>query len=74
MKYPFRHTPEPPLDPPEDNRKVVFKCAIDGCDIMEGDDYFRIEGFGPCCEDCIRDSKRYDAELPCYGPDRREED
>lgn len=62
MKHLFNYTPEPPLDPPEDTRKCVYRCAIDGCDILEGDDYYYIEGLGPCCTDCIEDSKRYDAE------------
>lgn len=58
------YVPDYMLDPPEDKRKRVYSCAINGCEIMEGDDYYRIEGFGCCCEECIRDAKRYDAELP----------
>ena len=55
--------PERPLEPPESKRKRVFICAICTDDILEGDDYFQIPDLGPCCETCIEDSKRYDAEL-----------
>ena len=54
--------PERPLDPPEDRRARVFRCAICNEGIMEGDDYYEIPGLGACCEDCIDAAKRYDAE------------
>jgi len=62
------------LDPPEDTRKRVYSCAICDHDILEGDDYYDIDNLGPCCEDCINDAKRYDAELPYYGPERSREE
>lgn len=74
MTYNHYNVPERPLDPPEDTRKRVYSCAICEGDILEGDDYFDIDGFGKCCETCIADAKRYDAEIPYNGPDRREED
>lgn len=55
--------PERPLDPPEDRRKVVYRCRLCDGEIREGDDYYHIEGVGPCCEECIKESKRYDAEM-----------
>lgn len=54
--------PERPLDPPEDKRKRVYSCAICGDAIKEGDDYYEIPKLGPCCEGCIKESKRYEAE------------
>lgn len=65
--------PERPLDPPEDTRACCFRCAICREPILEGDDYYDIPDLGPCCEDCIKDSRRYDAEVPYYGPDREED-
>lgn len=62
MSYPY-DIPERDLNPPEDKRLVVFHCEICGEEILEGDDYHDIPGYGPCCEDCIKESKRYDAEL-----------
>lgn len=62
------------LNPPEDDRRRVYECQVCGYDILEGDDYYDIPGFGPCCEECIDNAKKHDAELPYYGPDRREED
>ena len=55
--------PDYRLDPPEDTRRRVYGCAICEDDILEGDDYFDIPGLGPCCEGCIKDSKKYDASL-----------
>lgn len=66
--------PERPLDPPEDTRKCAYRCRICEGEILEGDDYFDIPDLGPCCEECIAESKRHDAEAPYYGPDRWEED
>lgn len=67
------HYPDYMLDPPEDTRKRVYSCAICDEDIMEGDDYYEIVSLGPCCEDCITDAKRFDAERECDIPDRRED-
>jgi hypothetical protein len=55
--------PERRLDPPEYTRKEVYHCRICDGDILEGDDYYDIPGLGPCCEECIADAKRYEAEL-----------
>lgn len=55
--------PERPLTPPEDTRKMVFRCAICEDPIREGDDYYQVPDLGPCCEECIEESRRYDAEL-----------
>lgn len=66
--------PERPLDPPEDTRAVVYRCRICDGEILEGDDYYNVPGLGFCCEECIDESKCYDAEIPYTGPDRREED
>lgn len=55
--------PERRLDPPEDTRKVVYRCAICKEPIYVGDDYYDIDGLGICCEECIKASRRYDAEL-----------
>lgn len=63
--------PERPLDPPEDRRARVYRCAICGEDILEGDDYYNIPGLGPCCEPCIDDAHRYEAELDY--PEREED-
>jgi hypothetical protein len=65
--------PERNLEPPEDTRKRAFSCAICEEGIMEGDDYFEIPGLGPCCEGCIDDAKRHDAERE-YPEYEREED
>lgn len=51
------------LDPPEDTRKCVYKCAICGWEIFEGDSYYEIPKLGPCCETCIDEAKQYDAQL-----------
>lgn len=59
----YYNFPEAPINPPEDTRAVVYTCTLCDCEILEGDDYYDIEGFGPCCEDCIKDAKRHDAEL-----------
>lgn len=63
--------PERPLDPPEDRRAVVYRCRICDGEIREGDDYYNVPGLGPCCEECIDESKRYDAELDY--PEREED-
>jgi hypothetical protein len=63
MNYSRYNIPERPLDPPEDTRKRVYSCAICGEEILEGDDYYDIPELGPCCEECIKTSKRYGAEL-----------
>lgn len=63
----FYNIPERPLDPPEDGRPVVYKCKLCGEPIREGDDYYDIDGLGHCCEVCIEDSKKYDAEIINYG-------
>ena len=70
----YFNIPERPLDPPEDKRACVYRCAICEEIIREGDDYYDIPGLGPCCEICIDDARRYDAEpeLDCYY--YREED
>ena len=65
--------PEPNLNPPEDTRRRVYRCAICGDDILEGDDYYDIYKLGPCCEACIEDSKCCEAELD-YPVYEREED
>ena len=59
IRYDF---PERDLNPPEDNRKPVYKCSICGEGIFAGDDYYDIHNVGLCCEGCISDAKRYDAE------------
>lgn len=75
MNYNQYNIPERPLDPPEDTRKVVFRCRICEEPILEGDDYYEISDIGPCCEECIDNAKRYEAELDCIESDRyREED
>lgn len=63
--------PERPLDPPEDTRTCVYRCRICEGKIREGDDYYNVPGLGPCCEECIKESKRYDAEpdYPEYDPE-----
>lgn len=55
--------PDYNLDPPEDTRKRVYRCAICDEDILEGDDYYDIPKLGPCCEACIDDTRCYNAEL-----------
>lgn len=67
----YNDIPERPLDPPEDNRVCCFHCELCGGAIREGDDYYDIESIGPCCEECIKQSKRYDAEpdYPEYEPE-----
>ena len=62
--------PERPLDPPEDTRDCVYRCRICDDEIREGDDCYYIPGYGPCCEECIADSKRYSVELPEPDYDR----
>lgn len=59
----YYNVPERPLDPPEDTRKRVYSCAICGEPIREGDDYYDIHKLGPCCEECIEESHKYEAEL-----------
>ena len=59
----YNDIPERPINPPEDTRAVVYKCEICGEEILEGDDYYDIPGYGICCEDCIKETKRYSAEL-----------
>lgn len=73
MSYNQYDIPERPLDPPEDTRKRVYRCAICEGDIREGDDYYDIPELGPCCETCIKDAKRYEAE-PEYSDRYGEED
>lgn len=58
----YYNLPENHLNPPEDDREIVYVCEMCGEEIREGDDYYDIEGFGPCCEDCIT-SSRHIAEL-----------
>jgi hypothetical protein len=65
----YYNVPERPLDPPEDKHKVVYRCRLCDGEIREGDDYYDIPDRGPCCEACIDDSKRYDAELEYPEPD-----
>lgn len=65
--------PEYHLEPPEDTRKCVYSCAICDEDILEGDDYYNIPKLGYCCESCINEAKRYEAELD-YPECTREED
>lgn len=55
--------PERRLDPPEDTRRVVYHCELCGEEILEGDDFYDIDGLGICCEECIKNSWRSDAEL-----------
>ncbi len=55
--------PDRNLEPPEDRRRVVFRCAICEGPIREHDDYYDIPGLGPCCEECIEESKCYEAEI-----------
>lgn len=55
--------PDAPLEPPEDRRRKVFICPICEEPIYEGEDYYDIPELGPCCEECISDAKRYDAEV-----------
>lgn len=57
------HLPDYRLEPPEDNRRKVYTCAICDEDILEGDDYYDIEGFGKCCTNCINEARCYDAEI-----------
>ena len=67
--------PERPLDPPEPTLRKVYTCAICDEPIYEGQDYFEIPGLGPCCEGCISECRRYEAELEYPESDRyREED
>ena len=73
MSYNQYNVPERPLDPPEDNRGIVFRCEICEEPIREGDDYYDIPDLGPCCEKCISESKCYDAELDYPEPDREED-
>ena len=49
------------LNPPEDTRKLVYKCKLCGWGIYEGDDYYYIPDVGEICETCIDEAKRYDA-------------
>lgn len=65
--------PEYHLDPPEDTRKCVHRCRICDGEIREGDDYYDIPNLGPCCEECINESKRYEAEPDYPEPDRMED-
>lgn len=67
MRYDF---PERSLEPPEDNRKMVYRCRICDGGIYAGDDYYEIPDLGPCCESCIDESKRYEAEPDWPEPDR----
>ena len=62
MAY-YNSVPDYMLDPPEDKRRVVYKCAICGWEIYEGDTYYEIPKLGPCCEECIKDTKVYEAEI-----------
>jgi hypothetical protein len=66
------HVPDYKLEPPEDTRKEVYHCTICDEPIYEGDDYYNIPGLGPCCETCIDESKRYDAEVDYPECDREE--
>ena len=60
---PYRDLPrEYWLDPPEDDRKRVYRCAICKGEILEGDTYYDLPKLGPCCEECVEDS-REEAEL-----------
>lgn len=55
--------PERPIDPPDDARRVVYSCAICNEAILEGDDYYDLPGLGMCCEECVSDAKRHEAEF-----------
>ena len=57
------YVPDYNLEPPEPDARVVFKCKICDEPIYEGNDYYQIPGMGPCCEECIDDARRYDAEV-----------
>ena len=61
--YNINNVPERSLEPPEPTLRKVYTCELCGEPIYEGEDYYYIEGFGYCCEPCIDDSKRYEAEL-----------
>lgn len=54
-------TPEPRLDPPEDERHIVYTCACCGEPIREGDEYWELCG-KHYCESCIDDAHHYEAE------------
>lgn len=66
MSYNQFNIPERPLDPPEPVLRKAFTCQLCDESIYEGEDYYMIPGVGPCCETCIDDCRRYDAEA---GPD-----
>lgn len=58
----YHDMPERPLEPPEIEIRAAFTCAICEGDIYEGEDYYKIPDLGECCENCIDECKRYDAE------------
>ena len=47
--------PEPPLDPPEDSRRIVNWCRNCLTDIYEGDGCYHIDGVY-YCESCVNDA------------------
>ena len=61
------YVPDRNLEPPEDTRKKVYRCALCGEDILEGDPYYDlgdiVDGPGKFCESCIGDFRRSEAEL-----------
>ena len=59
----YYNIPERPLDPPEPKAREVYRCAMCGCVIYEGDEYWDIPGYGQCCETCIDEAHHYDAEI-----------
>lgn len=63
----YYNLPDRNLEPPESNARKAFTCELCEDSIYEGEDYYDIPGVGVCCEKCIDDCKRYDAEAydPC---------
>ena len=61
------------LDPPEDRRACVYRCAMCGGSILEGDDYYDFGALGIYCEECVDDSRRCCAELDDPIDYRRED-
>lgn len=69
----YNNVPDYRLDPPEDSRRAVYRCAICRDSILEGDDFYDLPVLGICCEECVEGSKCFGAELDDPEPDREED-
>lgn len=47
--------------------REAFTCALCDNAVYVGEDYYDIPGVGKCCESCIKDCHRYEAEDEAFN-------